>query len=84
MAHGFHDGFRDNCRFGMSAWFKCHSWRNSRGLRFASVIIEGFFTSMRFHILLTHEAVFTLLDTRLPIVQNQPAHKCDRTARRLK
>jgi len=39
---------------------------------------------MRFHILLTHEAVFTLLDTRLPIVQNQPAQKCDRTARRLK
>jgi hypothetical protein len=39
---------------------------------------------MRFHILATHAAVFTLLDPRLPIVQNQPAQKCDRTARRLK
>jgi hypothetical protein len=84
MAHGFPDSFRDNCRFGMRTWFKCHSWRKSRGLRLASVIIESFFTNMRFHILLTHEAVFTLLDQRLPIVQNQPAHKCDRTARRLK
>ena len=60
VEQGFQGGFRENCRFGMSTLRSAHPWRYSGGIKAPSVIIEGFFTNMRFRILSTHAAVFYL------------------------